>query len=148
MSKVEEFYRKWGSVCRIYKKEPRIHSHAVMLQFAKEYHEDSMQINETKRFSRDEVIRLMEYLDRSKNSEDFETYGDELEEFLKSENIKDLPYDTIAILSDDGMSETLDSIEQKCQSQGSLTYQIALLRIFANKLGLYDACDFLRPKSL
>jgi len=38
----------------------------------------------------------------------------------------------------------LDKMEQLEQHQGSLVEQLQILRTFANKLGLYDAADYLR----
>jgi hypothetical protein len=40
--------------------------------------------------------------------------------------------------------EELNKIKQLPQTQTSLIKQCEILRIFANKLGLYDAADFLR----
>jgi len=40
--------------------------------------------------------------------------------------------------------EELNKIKQLPQTQTSLMKQCEILRIFANKLGLYDAADFLR----
>lgn len=40
--------------------------------------------------------------------------------------------------------EELNKINQLPQTQTSLMKQCEILRIFANKLGLYDAADFLR----
>lgn len=40
--------------------------------------------------------------------------------------------------------EELNKITQLPQTQTSLMKQCEILRIFANKLGLYDAADFLR----
>ena len=40
--------------------------------------------------------------------------------------------------------EELNKISQLPQTQTSLMKQCEILRIFANKLGLYDAADFLR----
>lgn len=42
--------------------------------------------------------------------------------------------------------ETIEKIPQQPQVQYDLTRQLRELRIAANKLGLYDAADFLRPK--
>ena len=39
--------------------------------------------------------------------------------------------------------KVIDSIPQQKQSQKDLTGQLALLRVAANKLGLYDAADYL-----
>ena len=43
--------------------------------------------------------------------------------------------------------EELNKIKQLPQTQTSLLKQCEILRIFANKLGLYDAADFLRNSS-
>ena len=43
--------------------------------------------------------------------------------------------------------EELNKIKQLPQTQTSLMKQCEILRIFANKLGLYDAADFLRKDS-
>jgi hypothetical protein len=40
--------------------------------------------------------------------------------------------------------EELNKMKQLPQTQTSLMKQCEILRIFANKLGLYDAADFLR----
>jgi hypothetical protein len=40
--------------------------------------------------------------------------------------------------------DELNKIKQLPQTQTSLMKQCEILRIFANKLGLYDAADFLR----
>lgn len=40
----------------------------------------------------------------------------------------------------------LDKIQQLAQNQESTRHQIEVLRAFANKLGLYDAADYLRQK--
>jgi len=40
--------------------------------------------------------------------------------------------------------EELNKIKQLPQTQTSLMKQCEILRIFTNKLGLYDAADFLR----
>jgi hypothetical protein len=40
--------------------------------------------------------------------------------------------------------EELNKMKQLPQTQTSLMKQCEVLRIFANKLGLYDAADFLR----
>jgi hypothetical protein len=40
--------------------------------------------------------------------------------------------------------EELNKIKQLPQTQTSLIKQCEILRVFANKLGLYDAADFLR----
>jgi len=40
--------------------------------------------------------------------------------------------------------EELNKMKQLPQTQTSLMKQCEILRIFANKLGLYDASDFLR----
>jgi hypothetical protein len=40
--------------------------------------------------------------------------------------------------------EELNKMAQLPQTQASLMKQCEILRIFANKLGLYDAADFLR----
>ena len=40
--------------------------------------------------------------------------------------------------------EIIDKIPQQPQRQDSLASQLADLRIAANKLGLYDAADFIR----
>lgn len=42
--------------------------------------------------------------------------------------------------------EEVKKIPQQGQVQYDLTRQLAELRIAANKLGLYDAADFLKPK--
>ena len=38
----------------------------------------------------------------------------------------------------------LNNIEQLSQTQKPLLFQLEILRTFANKLGLYDAADYLR----
>jgi len=42
--------------------------------------------------------------------------------------------------------DIIKEIPQQSQVQYDLTRQLRELRIAANKLGLYDAADFLRPK--
>ena len=42
--------------------------------------------------------------------------------------------------------KTIKEIPQQPQVQYDLARQLRELRIAANKLGLYDAADFLRPK--
>jgi len=42
--------------------------------------------------------------------------------------------------------ETIKKIKQQPQVQYDLTRQLRELRLAANKLGLYDAADYLRPK--
>jgi len=42
--------------------------------------------------------------------------------------------------------EELQKLDQLPQTQASLQFQMFLLRPFANKLGLYDAADYLKPK--
>jgi hypothetical protein len=42
--------------------------------------------------------------------------------------------------------DTIKEIPQQQQVQYDLTRQLRELRIAANKLGLYDAADYLRPK--
>jgi hypothetical protein len=42
--------------------------------------------------------------------------------------------------------DVIKDIPQQGQVQYDLTQQLRELRIAANKLGLYDAADFLRPK--
>ena len=42
--------------------------------------------------------------------------------------------------------EVIEGIPQQPQVQYDLTWQLRELRIAANKLGLYDAADYLRPK--
>jgi len=41
-------------------------------------------------------------------------------------------------------STELDKIDQLKQNQSSTRYQLDILRVFANKLGLYDAADYLK----
>jgi hypothetical protein len=43
-------------------------------------------------------------------------------------------------------SYELDKITQLQQTQASTRHQLDVLRVFANKLGLYDACDYLKEK--
>ena len=42
--------------------------------------------------------------------------------------------------------DTIKDIPQQQQVQYDLSRQLRELRIAANKLGLYDAADYLRPK--
>ena len=44
------------------------------------------------------------------------------------------------------LSKVIQNIEQQPQVQYSLAEQLAMLRLAANKLGLYDAADYLRPQ--
>jgi len=44
----------------------------------------------------------------------------------------------------DYYEQELNKISQLNQTQSSLSEQIRILRIFANKLGLYDVADFLK----
>jgi len=41
------------------------------------------------------------------------------------------------------LRQTIENIPQQEQTQKSLEWQLNLLRVAANKLGLYDAADFL-----
>ena len=43
-------------------------------------------------------------------------------------------------------STELAKIEQLRQTQASTRHQLEVLRVFANRLGLYDACDYLKEK--
>jgi hypothetical protein len=47
---------------------------------------------------------------------------------------------------DKSLPEFIKCIPQQAQAQYDLTQQLHELRVAANKLGLYDAADFLRPK--
>jgi len=84
--------------------------------------------------------------------------------FLREHN-HSIPSDVLEFMKDTSLNEILilesskeelsktswayfqkeyDKIEQLQQSQKSLTFQLGILRNFANKLGLYDAADFIR----
>jgi len=42
MNEVREYFKKWGSVCRMYKVGKAIHCHDTLLIFAKNYHEEQV----------------------------------------------------------------------------------------------------------
>lgn len=45
MKKVEEYYKEWGSICRIFEgKEKPIHHHQTLLQFAEDFHKNQLAI--------------------------------------------------------------------------------------------------------
>jgi hypothetical protein len=52
---VEEYYKEWGSICRIFEtKEPKIYKHTELIDFAEAYYEhrvngdNKLQITDTK----------------------------------------------------------------------------------------------------
>lgn len=41
MKSVDKYFKKWGSICRIFKsKRKPIHHHSTLLQFAEDYHKE------------------------------------------------------------------------------------------------------------
>jgi hypothetical protein len=69
---------------------------------------------------------------------------------LENENLNEAENSALNIADVSGSfpysiyEEELNKIKQLPQTQTSLMKQCEILRIFANKLGLYDAADFLR----
>lgn len=86
----------------------------------------------------------------------FKSDGKEKSFFLNKTTGEKISRKTFAILSYNndynimelmamGYYEYLNKIEQMPQTQISLNDQLRILRVFANKLGLYDAADYLKP---
>jgi hypothetical protein len=111
-------------------------------------------LEEAKKMEKQQIIDACDYgiklyINDPITSEDYynETYGGNKMDDAKSMMSESQPSCLGAVNGSFPYSiyeEELNKIKQLPQTQTSLMKQCEILRIFANKLGLYDAADFLR----
>ena len=88
MNEVKEYFKKWGSVCRMYKVGKAIHCHDTLLIFAKNYHEEQV-----KKFAiadvsqqRELLISYTKYYNRryKNNFDNNVSFGEIADDFLRN----------------------------------------------------------------
>ena len=60
---VEEYFKEWGSICRVYQNEDLIHPHSTLLQFAEAYHQEKMK-------EHDALVKMMAQDEKEGNYEE------------------------------------------------------------------------------
>ena len=88
MNEVKEYFKKWGSVCRMYKVGKAIHCHDTLLIFAKNYHEEQVKKLNIHSVSqqRELLISYTKYYNRKykNNFDNNVSFGEIADDFLSN----------------------------------------------------------------